>query len=67
MPDPTRTHRGFLPSTIQALTELEERRGKPELNLEEPELVVSATIRRSGTGQASYILRWRCGTNSVAN
>ncbi len=52
MPDPTRTHREFQPSTNQALAELEEATGKPVLILGEPELNVAATFRRAAPGQA---------------
>jgi hypothetical protein len=38
MPESSRTHREFLPSTQQAIAELEEATGKPVLIVEEPEL-----------------------------
>ena len=67
MPDPTRTHREFQPSTNQALAELEEATGKPVLILEEHALNVAATFRRARAGQASHELRCKSGSDPIAD
>jgi hypothetical protein len=58
MPESSRTHREFLPSAQQAIAELEEATGKPVLIVEEPELNVSATVRRA---RARQVLRANAG------
>jgi hypothetical protein len=67
MPESSRTHREFLPSAQQAIAELEEATGKPVLIVEEPELNVAATIRRARAGQTSHILRWKSGSDPLAD
>jgi hypothetical protein len=67
MPDPTRNHREFQPTTNQALAKLEEAAGKPVLILEEPELNVTATIRRARAGQVSHVLRCKSGSDPIVD
>jgi hypothetical protein len=63
----SRTHREFLSSAQLAIAELEEATGKPVLIVEEPELNVAATIRRARAGQTSHILRWKSGSEPLAD
>jgi hypothetical protein len=51
---PTHTYREIQLSTNQALAELEGRKGKPGLILEEPEMTLVAKNLRCGAGQASH-------------
>ena len=59
--------REFLPSSNQALAELEKATGKPVQILEDPKLNVLATIRRAGPGEASHVLRIKSGENRAAD
>lgn len=53
----SKAHREFLPSTNQALAELEQQSGHPVLLVDDPDLVFLASISRAGPGQSSHILR----------
>ena len=68
MPEPTGLRsREFLPSANQALAELEEATGKPVLIVDAPELNVLATIRRAGPEDSNLMLRFKGGSNRVAD
>jgi hypothetical protein len=68
MPVPAqRSDREFLPSTNQALADLEESTGKPVLIQEDEDLKVLATIHRAESGESCHVLRVKDSREHVSD
>lgn len=64
---PHRSDREFLPSTNQALADLEESTGKPVLIQEDQDLNVLATIHRADAEDSCHVLRVKGSSDHVSD